>query len=57
MELQQQIQQPNLQTQLMEQMRERVHLLEPQVERKDSAGAAAATIDSDGTGDKRGSFT
>ena len=34
MELQQQIQQPNLQTQLMEQLRERVCLLEPQVQKE-----------------------
>ena len=32
MEIQQQIQQPNLQTQLMEQMREWVCILEPQVQ-------------------------
>ena len=34
MELQQQIQQPNLQTQLMEQMRERVCLIELQVQKE-----------------------
>jgi len=34
MEQQQQIQQPNLQTQLMEQMCERVRLLEPQVRKE-----------------------
>ena len=34
MELQQQIQQPNLQTQLMEQMSDRVCLLEPQVRKE-----------------------
>jgi hypothetical protein len=34
MELQQQIQQPNLQMQLMEQMRETVRLFEPQVRKE-----------------------
>jgi hypothetical protein len=34
MEIQQQIQQPNLQTQLMEQMWERVRLLETQVQKE-----------------------
>ncbi len=57
MELQQQIQQPNLQMQLMEQILDGFFYLHHRFERKNSAGVAAATTDSDGTGDKWGSGT
>ena len=46
MEIQQQIQQPNLQTQLMEQILDGFVYFSHRFERKNSAGVAAATTDS-----------
>ena len=57
-EIQQQIQQPNLQTQLMEQLWERVLLLEPQVRKEKTQQEQQERQKTVmGTGDKRGSGT